>query len=209
MSTYKLDIAFSKEQLKTLYVTNSKIIVSKSNGNGSNVAWQVFDPLQANTLTWKEEYGIYVSTAEVENGANLVKSSSIDIGAVMNQLYTLNPDGNITGPVQGPGTCDSSFSLLNEYNNAAKHMTVGLYQGAVVNGHEVRDNAVSAAPVLLKSTALMTPYTTINIWIHSEVQSNSVVTNVASPMTPLLYGGGTYNRSVRYDSESGLFVNGA
>ncbi len=93
MADYSLDIQFTQDQLQILYMAGSNVVVAKPSGDGStpNVAWQVFKPMQANTLSWDEEYGIYASTSEVTNGAKLVQLSSVDVGAPMNKLFTLQP----------------------------------------------------------------------------------------------------------------------
>lgn len=203
MANYELKIAFTNEQLQVLYTTGSNVIVAKpTDGTAPNVAWQVFRPLQGNTLTWQEEYGIYASTSSVTNGAVLSQLSSVPVGAAMNKLYTLEPSGIISGPASG-GYPDS-FSLTNKYDK--DYMTVGLYQNATVNGTDIMGNALSAAPVLKASTAVMTPYTTVYIWLQSQVKSNTVVTNVTSPMTKITFGGGTNTVSVAYDSDSGKFL---
>ncbi|SFW62792.1 hypothetical protein SAMN02927921_02817 [Sinomicrobium oceani] len=206
MADYSLDIQFTQDQLQILYMAGSNVVVAKPSGDGStpNVAWQVFKPMQANTLSWDEEYGIYASTSEVTNGAKLVQLSSVDVGAPMNKLFTLQPSAVISGPADG-GTKDA-FSLLNKYDQKSL-MTVGLYQNANVNGTDIIGNAISAVPTLLSSTAVMTPYTTVYIWLQSQVKSNSVVTTVTSPMTELKFGGGTNRISVKYDSQSGKFIN--
>jgi hypothetical protein len=55
--TYELDVAFTNDQLQTLWITGTNVIVAKpSGGTSPNVAWQVFKPLQANALTWDELY---------------------------------------------------------------------------------------------------------------------------------------------------------
>lgn len=204
MATYKLDIAFTNDQLESLYQTNSSVIIAKpSEGQAvPNVAWQSFKALPANTLTWQEEYGIYVSNTEMVHGAQLDQLSSTEIGAIMDQLYTMEPSGVITGPESFDAP--NSFALLNEYKNKP-YMTVGLFQDATVNGTDIIGNATSAAPVLLASTAVMTPYTTVYVWIQSQVVSNTVCTLVTSPMTELKFGGGTNDISVAYNSESGKF----
>ncbi|WP_350288065.1 hypothetical protein [uncultured Croceitalea sp.] len=204
MATYKLDIAFTNDQLESLYQTNSSVIIAKpSEGQSTpNVAWQSFKALPANTLTWQEEYGIYVSNTEMVHGAQLDQLSSTEIGAIMDQLYTMEPSGVITGPESFDAP--NSFALLNEYKNQS-YMTVGLFQDANVNGTDIIGNATSAAPVLLASTAVMTPYTTVYVWIQSQVVSNTVCTLVTSPMTELKFGGGVNDISVAYNSESGKF----
>ena len=47
MSTFNLNVAFTNEQLQTLYITGTNVIVAKPTSDGTpNVAWQVFRPLQ-------------------------------------------------------------------------------------------------------------------------------------------------------------------
>lgn len=205
MAQYKLKIGFTNEQLQTIYTAGVNVVVAKPSIGGStpNVAWQVFRPMQANTLEWAEEYGIYASTSQVANGANLTQLSSTGIPAAMNKLYCLEPNSIISGPSSG-GSPDS-YALLNKYDQKSV-MTIGLYQDANVNGTEILGNAVSAVPVMLQSTAVMTPYTTIYIWLQSSVISNTVCTIVTSPMTELRFGGGTSEIGVAYDSQSGLFL---
>ena len=203
MADYTLNINFNNDQLEAIYSTNSNIIIAKpSGGDSPNVAWQSFKPLQSNTLTWDEQYGIYVSNSSVEHGATLDQLSSTSIGAAMNMLYTLEPSGIINGPSTGGAA--NSLALLNSYDNK-DYMTVGLFQDATVNGTQIIGNATSAAPTLLASTAIMTPFTTVYIWIQSQVESNSVVTTVTSPMTPLVFGGGVNELTVQYDTDSGQF----
>lgn len=207
MSNYSLNVAFTQQQLQTLYLTGSNVIIAKpTGGSRPNVAWQVFKPMQANTLSWTEDYGIYASTSQVTNGARLDQLSNVPVGAAMNKMYTLQPSAVITGPATGGES--GSFALLNNYLTQ-DFMTVGLYQDATVNGTEIMGNAISAVPVLKASTALMTPYTTVYIWLQSQVLSNTVVTMVTSPMTELRFGGEVDQLSIAYDSDSGKFLPAA
>lgn len=205
MSTFRLNAAFTDEQLGVLYATGTNVIVAKPTADGNpNVAWQVFKPMQANTLSWSEEYGIYASTSGINNGAVLSQLSSTKLGSAMNKLYTLEDSAQMSGPATGGKA--NSFALCNKYS-PKPYMTVGLYQDANVNGTDIAGNAISAVPVLLASTAIMTPYTTVYIWLQSQVVSNTVVTSVTSPMTKLKFGGGTNEISVKYDSNSGTFID--
>ncbi|MGV8835316.1 hypothetical protein [Cellvibrio sp.] len=201
---FSLSMAFTNQQLDVIASTNTKVIVAKPTAGGApNVAWQAFDPLTANTLSWEEQYGIYVSTASVTGGAKLEKLSSTGIPAASNKLYTLTGSGVISNPDTGGEA--GSFSLLNSYNKQDL-MTVGLYQDATVNGTAIAGNAISAAGVMLASTAVMTPYTTLYVWLHSEIESNTVVTKVNSPMSILKFGGAVTTISTAYDTESGMFL---
>jgi len=203
--SFELNLNFSNDQLETISETNTKVIVAKpTNGGAPNVAWQSFDPLTDNTLTWEEKYGVYVTTSKVVNGAELTKLSATDIPAANGKLYTLGNAGSISTPGASVDA-KTSFSLLNSYSKQP-YMTVGLYQDANVNGTAIAGNAISAAGTMLASTAVMTPYTTLYVWLQSEVQSNTVVTTVTSPMTELKFGGSVETISTSYDAETGMFL---
>ncbi|MGQ3013640.1 MAG: hypothetical protein ACT6QS_08030 [Flavobacteriales bacterium] len=202
MSNYILNIKFTDEQLDFINKTNTKVIIAKpTSQEGPSIAWQAFKPMQFNRLSWEEKYGIYVSTGQLEHGAYLTKLSKTSVGAVDGRLYTLKPSGVISGP-DGDGV-NNAYALQNNYEN--NFMTVGLYQDAKLNGIDVLGNVVSAAPVLQASTAIMTPYTTVYIWLQSDVESNTVVTTVKSKKTELKFGGDLNTFSVIYDSKSGEF----
>ncbi len=204
MIDFELRIAFTDEQLQTIYQTNTNVVIAKPTSESDpNVAWQVFKPLRSNKLTWEEQYGIYASTCSMQNGALLEQLSNVPIPAATNKLYTLEPSGIISGPTTGGSP--NAFALQNLYE-PSNYMTVGLYQDATVNGTDIIGNAISAAPVMLASTALMTPFTTVYIWLQSQIESNTVITTVTSPMTELKFGGAIDSISVAYDTASGKFL---
>jgi hypothetical protein len=204
MSQFNLKIAFTPEQLGILYATGTNVIIAKqSEGRSPAVAWQVFRPMQSNTVSWKEEYGIYASTADIKNGAVLRQLSSTPTGIETGKQYILQSHGAISGPLNGgyPNT----FILSNQYSGK-QYIVAGLYQNAIVNENSAIGNAVSTTPVLMQSNAFMNPNTTIQIWLQSQVISNSIVTNITSPVTELKFGGSVADISVIYDSASGKFV---
>jgi len=201
---FNLKTVFTNEQLNILYVTGTNVIIGKpSDGRPTNVAWQVFKPLQTNLFSWKEEYGIYASAADIRNGATLSQLSNTPIGSEMGKQYVLQDSGRIVGPIGGG--YPNAFLLLNQFG-MKPYMTVGLHQNATVNGIERIGNTVSATPALMQSTAVMSPSTTLHIWLQSQVVSNSVVTTITSPITELKFGGNVTEISITYDSATGKFV---
>ncbi len=54
----------------------------------------------------------------------------------------------------------------------------------------------------------MTPYTTIYLWVQSEVESNTVLTVVTSPMTKVRFGGDATQFALDYDPTKGTFIPG-
>ncbi len=204
MSQFNLKVAFTPEQLGILYATGTNVIIGKpSDGRSPSVAWQVFKPMQANTVSWKEEYGIYASTAPIRNGVVLSQLSNTPIGIEAGKQYILQSNGAINGPYDGG--FPNAFIFSNQYQGMP-YMTAGLFQDAIVNGNNNTGNAIYATPVLMQSNAIMTPNTTIYIWLQSQVVSNSVVTMITSPMTELKFGSSVTDISVIYDSANGKFV---
>jgi hypothetical protein len=204
--TFDLNLSFSKSDLAAIFAADASVVVAKpadNSGSKPNVAWLTFRPLENNNISWEEVYGIYASNTLMEDGASIAKSSAVN-PAVPGKVYTLQPDGTFGAPADG-GTLDS-FTVVNKLENARKYMTIGLTQDARIGGELVAGNAISASNVLYQSTAVMTPYTTVFLWIQSKIKSNSVCTKVTSPMSEITFGGGVNNLSYRYDSATGLFI---
>jgi hypothetical protein len=206
MPEYTLKTEFTQEDLNRFYATGSNVVVAKPNAGGApNVAWVVYRPLLDNTMTWDEVYGIYASNADIVNGALLTQMSQTGIPASDGKVYPLTPAGYF-GPPSSGGT-PGSYTVKNEYDNLPKgYITIGLYQNAMVNGMAATGNAVSAALTQFNFTTTITPYTTIYLWIQSQVKSNSVVSTVTSPQTQVTFGGSITEVSLAYDPTSGTFV---
>jgi hypothetical protein len=203
---YTLETNFSNEDLARIQATGSKIVVAKpSDGGTPSVAWIAFHPSQCNSMEWSEEYGIYASRAALQHGALLTHISRTTIPTQDAKVYEF-ADGYFRPPT--PGGQPGSFYALNSSENDSKYLTFGLYQNASVNGQTMKGNAISAASVLYRSTAQMTPYTTIYLWVQSEVESNTVLTVVTSPMTKVRFGSDATKFSLDYYPAKGTFIPG-
>lgn len=206
MPAYTLNVSFTVDDLKLLNTAGSNVIVAKPNGNSvPNVAWIAFRALEHNSMTWEESYGIYASNTELTAaGADLYQVSQTKYPAVPGKLYDLAPYGAFEGP--GANAATGSYSAVNLYKNDQKYLTFGLYQNAQVNGTQSTGNAVSAAVVPYNNKAVITPYTTVYIWLASQVVSNSVITSVTSVQTIVQFGAEVTKISLQYDSGSGQFI---
>lgn len=207
MLQFTLNASFSETDLNNIHNTNSSVIVAKpADGDEPNVAWLSFRPFPDNQIVWEEQYGIYASNTELQHGAELTQLASTGVPAADDKIYRLLPSGHF-GPPEGVGT-KNAFTAINEYNNlpAPASLVFGLYQDASVNGVDIIGNAVSAAPVLFNSTSVMTPFTTVYIWIQSEVQSNTVVTTITSPLTAVTFGGDVSEITLKYNPLGGNFI---
>jgi len=210
MPSYTLRTAFTEDDLVRFNAAGSNVVVAKPNAGGApNVAWVVYRPFVANTMTWVEQYGIYASNTELTTGgAQLTQMSKTEYPAADGKIYPLNAAGFFSAPSSGGNA--GSYTAQNGYNNLPKgYLTFGLYQNAVVNGTATNGNAVSAAAVQFNYTAEITPFTTIYLWLQSSVKSNSVVTTVTSPQTKVTFGGSVTEVSLAYDPMTGTFVTAA
>jgi len=201
---YTLIINVSLDQLATIHEAQAKVVIGKASASDRlNVAWQAFYPMQKNSLTWVNNYGIYASTCSISNGSEIVQRSSTGHDAATNKIYTLQPDGGFSSPADGGD--EDTFTILNLYR-VKKVMTIGLYQNANVNGDDILGNAISAAPVMTGHTANITAETMVFIWLQANVKSNTVITKVTSQMTPLYFSSKEKIISVTYNAENGNFV---
>lgn len=204
MPDYTLGTLFSKEDLTRFHASGSNVVVAKPNAGGApNVAWVVYNPLEENTMTWDEEYGIYASNTDIVGGALLVQMSHAPSPVEDGMVYPFTVEGFFGSPSSGGVT--GSYTVQNEYKNDKGYMTIGLYQNAVVNDKKTTRNAISAALVQREFTAEMTPFTSVYLWIQSQVKSNSVVTNVTSAQTEVRFGGSVSEVSLAYEAATGRF----
>lgn len=99
MPTFRLNTAFTQQDLERIYSSGSNVVVAKPTGNANpNVAWVVYRPLITNTMTWEESYGIYASNADVINGASLTQMSQTPFPAVSGKTYGLSPSASSAPP---------------------------------------------------------------------------------------------------------------
>ena len=204
MPTFTLNVSFTAEQLNAIYATGNNVILAKdTNANKTNVAWLVFKPFQKNTVQWEEQYGIYASSCEVNSGVTITSNAMAPFPAVTDKLYTLDAQGEITGPEDGGQA--NAYSIVNDFN-AKPYMTVGLYQDAMVNGTVQTGKYLNAIPLLFKSTAFMKPLEPIYIWLQSQITSGTIISTTTSPVTKLNFGGSVDQISVKYDSATGTFI---
>jgi hypothetical protein len=202
---YSLTMSFTNADLERIHASASNVVVSKPLIDGAaNVAWIVYAPFPKNFLSWDEQYGIYASNAEIANGTPLIQNALTD-PAQVGLSYTMSATAAITGPATG-GT-PGAFSILNGYTNPDKgYLTFGLTQGATVNSETRPPSALSAAMIMLNSTAVMIPDSAVYLWLQPNLSSNTVVTTVTSPTTKILLSATSPSANLKYDSHSGTFI---
>jgi len=204
MTDYKLKLVFTEEQLRSLHLIGVDIVLAKSTADSDpTIAWQVFKPMQENIITWKEEYGIYVSDSEIRDGEELTQLLRLPVGADMKKNYTLSKDATMSESDSNDPS--PQFDIVNKYQDKTQ-MTIGLYQNATVNGVELTNNAISAISVLSHDSALLPACNTVYIWLQRKLKSNSVAFVKTFPISEISFDESDNEISLAYDIKSGKFV---
>ena len=122
MSSYSLTITLTPAQVTSFSNSHNQILLAKptSAGGPPTVIWLALTAKPNSRVTWTEDYGFYFSAGPFPADSAPISGSASPIngslaGPVSQQaLYTLGPDGNITGPDTSQGSA-GNYSLLNSY----------------------------------------------------------------------------------------------
>lgn len=93
MSNYSLNINFDSESLKLMNDNGSRLTIVKQPSqvhSSANVVWMTFNPLEKNTISWKEDYSAYLpatsTVAEVSAVESFNKEQPSSADAPVNYL---------------------------------------------------------------------------------------------------------------------------
>lgn len=201
-----LNLLIDRDDLRTIRDAGENVLIAKpTQGEQTNVAWLDFDPFEANTVEWTEEFGLYVSNSSMEHGANIQKLSDV-FPAAERAFYALEDDATFHGPT-GQQAPAGAFGADNQMPHAQyPSLTFGLTQSAVVNGNAINFKPINAQPVPAGQEATFTPLTTLYVWLDATIKSQTVITNVTSRQTKVVFGGAVQEQTLRYDPSAGMFV---
>jgi hypothetical protein len=155
MPTRELSIQFDSAGLASLAAAHQQVAVIKPvSGADYLVAWQVFAPLQASTVSWPDSCCVYAST------------TSLSAGNQLQVVATAAAAGGNTYPFAegqfGPGVAGLAPTEIGISNQdpdltigAVAMLTGGLQQPATVNGTP-HTNPVTAEAVLYRQRAVAT-----------------------------------------------------
>jgi|JI8StandDraft_2_1071088.scaffolds.fasta_scaffold04649_4 hypothetical protein len=203
MPNYQLNIVFDTDDLQTIKAAEEKVTLMKKTNKGKPLAWVAFLPFQNNTVAWEEDYALYASKVTTQSGATIYKLSDVDASPMVS--YPFQDYGAFGIPVQDSSIKKGQYKVVNNYQDEA-FLTFGLAQGVQVNGTAFPNRPINASIVPREHDATFIPLTEVVIFLDSQVTSGMVITEVSSPQTPLIFGGDVTEITVKYDSNSGLFI---
>lgn len=204
MSNYKLNIDFSDEALRTIYLAGQKLALVKTvkGDAGQQVTWVATLPFQSNVIEWKNEYMLYTARQEASNGATIKKLSEVE--ATDGCIYDII-DGTFGNAHTDPAVQRNTYGARNEMNQYP-YLTVGMAVSATVNGEMKKGNPINAVILPYNHTAVMSPIERVGIFLAADTDDGMVQTRDFSNTLIVEYRGSETEHSVRYDDASGIFV---
>ncbi|KHA56812.1 hypothetical protein NM74_09705 [Aeromonas hydrophila] len=209
MAEFKLTLHVDQDDLRIMHDAGQKIVIRKSSSSGEpNVAWIAFKPMASNTVKWTTNYGFYASTTEIRSGAKIDRMSQLptrsnpSVYPAASELYKLNDAAifeNNAGSLE-PG----EYGFINSFNSE-KYLTCGLLLAANVNGKIVLEPQ-SAILVPKGNKMKAKPFEILEVFIASEVDSGSVLTQVTSNIYKATYEGKINHISCEYNADKAAFV---
>lgn len=200
---YSLNILFDDETLLDIYDAQQRVTLIKqtysTTSNNTSVAWVTFSPFEFNTINWQENYSVYASTTQVQNGATIAKASYTN--AVDGYVYDFG--SGIFAKNPDLSTDVDSYQIIN---TTTSKLTFGLAQDVVVNSSSIQAAPINAATVLAGQNAIFTPFEKVQILLQSNVLDGLVLTSVSSQIFTATLGDGVNNVAVKYNNKTHQFV---
>lgn len=210
MLTYSIELIIDPQDLCVIKAAQEQIVLAKpvSDTYIPNVAWQSFDPIVDNVVTWSEEYGIYASNTNLVHGARILKTSSMPYPAQPGAYYSFATDATFYGPLQEAGASDANqFGVSNEVPSANHPSLVfGLVQNAIINDTAFNFRPLNARPVRAHQRTTFTPLSTVYIWLQSGLTSGTVITQLPRKVAIVTFDSLINAQTLKYDADSGMFV---
>lgn len=207
MSKYKLNINFTEEALKVIYSAHQRVALTKAvQGNvGKSVIWVATLPFERNMIEWEENYMLYSSREEVQNGASIKKLS--DTTAIDNVVYEF--DSAVFQNAK-PSDCVSAneYAVHNAMDNY-ESLTFGLAQEVKVNGQTKKGNPINALTLPYNHTAVMAPVEKVRVFLANSVDDGIVMSKQFSNAIEVEFRGGETEKTITYDCEKGMFIPAA
>lgn len=209
MPDYRLQLQIDPADLAIIRGSGQRITLAKpvSADSSPNVVWLSIDPFESTDVEWSEEYGIYASTVAVVQGATISKLSETGIGAQDGANYSFTSAAVFNGPFPGGGVPAGSYGARNDMPSSNYPLlTFGLTQSALINTVPQSRKPISATPVLATQQAVMTPFSSVYIWLQSQFTSETIITTITGRSAKAVFGDGVTDIGLKYDATIGAFL---
>ena len=203
MSSFRLNINFTMEQLQQIKASKKEVVLSKINKGQlhPSLVWLSFSPMLNNKIDWDENYHIYASNSSLKTGTVLNKCSVTTKAALENHTYILGPNCTISEPTkEGAG---SGYKVIHQ-DQQTRVMVVGLTQDINFNGTANEASIVLATPMTYNSHVLFNPDIKIYIGVREKVASGMVISpeDNPNPLTEVHFSLDKRTLTVDYNSDT-------
>jgi hypothetical protein len=169
-------------------------------GTPNTIVWISLPFSQQIDMTWQSsKFTIFASNTRLEEGAQIVEHAFAD--AVRGDRFRLV--NNVFKPLK-PGENDSiAAEYISERLPFDAFKTIGISQGATVNGQEMQ-SPIIAAPTFIQQTVSFTIPDSIRVSVGEVKKSGQVVARVTGISTQVDYLGDTGSTSEVLDFDPTL-----
>ena len=205
--TYELDLIIDPHDLPLLLAAHLKITIARQvDKDAPQVIWRTFDPLEANKVTWINEYGIYASSQPKSEGGVIITTFTDQYPAKDNVVYTLNPDGTFSESLNQPPPGAGVFAVANRIpSDRYPSMNFGLEQKAIINGTQAPPSPLNAVLVPSQFDAQFIPQNILYVWMQAPYESGTIVGHVFGRWIEVAYPDGTTKQVLKYNHNLGKF----
>ncbi|MGN0432465.1 MAG: hypothetical protein ACI4EQ_08945 [Lachnospiraceae bacterium] len=203
MPKYRLNIKFTDKDLQTIYKANEKVVLVKHTaGNGdSQVAWVCFSPFMNNTIDWENQFAVYASNTEIQQGAEISKLS--DLAATTKVVYEFE-QAIFQKPALAAGLGDNTYAVKNKMSDY-DGLTFGLAQDVQVNGVGIANNPINAVFVPYGQAISMTPIERIDVYLKNDINDGTVISHVTTIPLSVSYEENEVEHTIAYNSATGFY----
>lgn len=194
---YELNINIDSQGVEQINQAGQQVTISKSDPTTNPIAWIGFAPLESNILTWTDNYYMYASTSEIENGVTIDMSSQTPDPLQLGFTYTLQ-DGAFLS------TSGTGSSYIGE-NQEGDSLTFGLAQSSTVNGNSQTLTPLNAVTVLNNETANFTPLETVYVCLYANTANGTVISSIASSALKVVLSSTTPSANIGFNDTNNTF----
>jgi hypothetical protein len=162
------------------------------------IAWQVFDPLQTNTVAWADQYYCFMTTTPLV--MNAVIKMNAQSGAPMQIGFVYQfAQGQFVKQQQRQGA--DAFIISNAMQGT---YAFGMAQSATVNSVSTLA-PFCAAPVLYNEAAYFIPSDVIRIFLSSANSAGTLLPPPSNSCTVVAEAGGGNDSTVGFNDQTNSF----
>ena len=205
---YELHFVLSRADVHHIRKNNLMIAIMKkvkSNASSdSDVIWVASSAFRKVLVCWREDYAVYASATDIEAGNAVVLNSLMRADTGHSYIFeggTFSDDGVASG---------DAFHVVNQ-SSIHHRLTLGLAQGATVNGNDVLSPTVAAAAPRNVSLRFK-PSVSVAIFLqrrpaHAVIHSGAIIASRTGKPLTVTPGEGDPIKTIGFDrAENSFFV---